>query len=208
MVSGRLLFATRNAGKQREIREILRDPPFEIVFPDGVGLFERAEEQTLETTETFEGNARQKAEYFARRSGLPTAAEDSGIEVMSLGGLPGVRSRRFAPPDPNQDAANNQELLRRLAGASPERRRARYRSAIAFLESPTAVPRTFEGTCAGSILEAPRGSGGFGYDPLFLSDELGKSFGEAGPEEKHAVSHRGRAARAFAEWLAGRDGDR
>ena len=116
MVSGRLLFATRNAGKQREIREILRDPPFEIVFPDGVGLFERAEEQTLETTETFEGNARQKAEYFARRSGLPTAAEDSGIEVMSLGGLPGVRSRRFAPPDPNQDAANNQELLRRLAG--------------------------------------------------------------------------------------------
>ena len=81
MVSGRLLFATRNAGKQREIREILRDPPFEIVFPDGVGLFERAEEQTLETTETFEGNARQKAEYFARRSGLPTAAEDSGISM-------------------------------------------------------------------------------------------------------------------------------
>jgi len=196
-----LLFATRNRGKEREIREILQRPGYRVVFPDDVSLVEKVEESAIEDAETFEGNARRKAEYFAERSGLPTLADDSGIEVFSLGGLPGVRSRRFAPSAPDQDAANNAELLKRLRGAPPEKRRARYRAVIVYLEKPGVIPQVFEGACNGTVLEAPRGSGGFGYDPLFLSDDLGRTFGEASSEEKHAISHRGRALRAFTAWL-------
>jgi XTP/dITP diphosphohydrolase len=203
-VTTSLLIATRSKGKQREIREIFTDPRYRILFPDDAGIPESREEEIIETAETFAGNALKKAEYFARKSGLPTAADDSGLEVLSLGGLPGVRSRRFARTDGDQDEANNAELLRRLAGAPPERRRARYRCVIVYLERPDAVPQTFEGSCNGTIIESPRGSGGFGYDPLFLSDDLGVTFGEAGAEEKHAVSHRGRALREFAAWLESR----
>lgn len=201
----KLLMATRNAGKQREIRALLADAPYEIVFPDDRGLWERPEEEAIEDAESFEGNARRKAEYFARLSRLPTAAEDSGIEVFALGGAPGVRSRRFAFPElPDataQDEANNAELLRRLAGAPEDRRRARYRCVVTFLDRPDGFPHSFEGSCLGRILEAPQGTGGFGYDPIFHSDDLGKSFGLATPEEKAGVSHRGRAFAAFADWL-------
>ncbi|HET7425253.1 MAG TPA: non-canonical purine NTP pyrophosphatase, partial [Gemmatimonadales bacterium] len=99
------------------------------------------------------------------------------------------------------DAANNAELVRRLAGAPPERRRARYRCVLVLLRDPGAVPESFEGSCAGRILESPVGTGGFGYDPYFFSDELEKSFGEATPAEKDGVSHRGRAVRALAAAL-------
>jgi XTP/dITP diphosphohydrolase len=201
--------ATRSAGKRREIAAILSGCPYQVVFPDDVGLPEHLQEAGLETADSFEANAKRKAEYFAHQSGLPTAADDSGLEVFALGGQPGVRSRRFAmhlgPPEA-QDAANNAELLRRLAGASPARRKARYRCVVVYLARPDAIPMTFEGTCLGSIAEAPRGAGGFGYDPLFLSDDLGKTFGEAAPDEKHAVSHRGRAFRAFGHWLASHPG--
>lgn len=199
-----LLIATRSPAKRKEIVQILRDVPYRLVFPDDVGLVERAEEQRLETVDSFEGNARRKAEYFARLSGLPTAADDSGLEVFALGGQPGVRSRRFAMfegPPQQQDTANNAELLSRLAGAPAPRRRARYRCVIAYFAKPDAIPMTFEGTCLGAITQAPRGSGGFGYDPLFLSDDLSKTFGEASPDEKHAISHRGRAFRALGQWL-------
>jgi XTP/dITP diphosphohydrolase len=205
-VKPKLLVATRNPGKQREIRALLPDVPYQVEFPDDRGLWERPEEQGIETTGSFEGNARRKAEYFAGLARVPTLAEDSGIEVFSLGGAPGVHSRRFALPtdDPrDQDEANNRELLRRLAGASPDRRRARYRCVIVFLEKHDGLPRIFEGTCTGHILEKPVGTGGFGYDPIFFSDDLEKGFGEATPEEKASVSHRGRAFRAFTEWLAG-----
>jgi XTP/dITP diphosphohydrolase len=101
------------------------------------------------------------------------------------------------------DAANNAELLQRLAGAPDSRRRARYRCVLVLLSEPYAVPRVFEGTSGGRILEAPEGTGGFGYDPLFWSDELGRSFGEATAEEKDSVSHRGRALRALLAALAG-----
>jgi XTP/dITP diphosphohydrolase len=202
----KLLVATRSAGKQREIRRILQPAGFEVVFPDEAGLWETELEATLETAESFEGNARRKAEHFARLSGLPTVADDSGLEVFSLGGAPGVRSRRFAgaagSPDA-VDAANNAELLRRLRGASEARRRARYRCVLVFLREPSAVPAVFEGVAGGRILEEPRGTGGFGYDPLFYSDELAKTFGEATPEEKDGVSHRGRAVRALAAAVAG-----
>src|SRR3990172_1644645 len=205
MVKPKLLVATRSEGKQREIATILAQLDRPVVFPDDLGLWERSEEAGLETADSYEANARRKAEYFPRLPGLPTVADDSGIEVFALGGEPGVRSRRFAMydgPPAGLDAANNAELLRRLAGAPAARRRAQYRCAVVYLPAPNAVPRSFAGACAGQILKAPRGSGGFGYDPLFLSDDLGKTFGEAGPEEKHAVSHRGRAFRAFADWLS------
>lgn len=202
----KLLVATRNPGKQREIRALLDDLGYALEFPDDRGLWERPEEAAIEDAESFTGNARRKAEYFARLSGLPTVAEDSGLEVFALAGAPGVHSRRFAfPPAPDaaeQDAANNAELLRRLAGAPADRRRARYRCVACFLERHDGMPQLFEGTCLGRILTAPEGTGGFGYDPLFHSDDLEKSFGLATPKEKASVSHRARAFRAFAEWLA------
>ena len=200
----KLLAATRSGDKQREIRRVLEPAGIEVVFPDDAGLWETEAEATLEVAETFEGNARRKAEHFARLSGLPTVADDSGLEVFSLGGAPGVRSRRFAGAagaPAAVDAANNAELLRRLLGASETRRRARYRCVLVLLRQPSAVPEVFEGVAGGRILEEARGQGGFGYDPLFYSDELGRTFGEATAEEKDAVSHRGRALRALVEAL-------
>ena len=200
----KLLAATRSAGKQREFRRILEPAGVEVVFPDDAGLYPTSAEAALELGDTFEANARRKAEHFARLSGLPTVADDSGLEVLSLGGAPGVRSRRWAGAggtDTEVDAANNAELLRRLVGAAGARRGARYRCVLVYLTRSDAAPQTFEGTCAGRILEAPRGEGGFGYDPYFFSDELGKTFGEATPEEKDRVSHRGRALRAFVRTL-------
>jgi XTP/dITP diphosphohydrolase len=193
-----LLVATRSPGKQREVRRMLA--PLPILFPDDAGMAPDPAEDRLELGDTFLANARAKAEYFARKTGLPTVADDSGLEVLALGGLPGVRSKRWAgfPATGEElDRANNDELLRRLFGAPAPHRRARYRCVVAYLPSPGAAPEIFEGQCAGSILEAPRGGRGFGYDPLFLSDDLGKSFGEATDAEKDAVSHRGRAFRAL-----------
>jgi XTP/dITP diphosphohydrolase len=201
----KLLAATRSGGKQREIRRILEPAGLDVVFPDDVGAPETPAEDLLETGETFEANALRKAEHFSRITWLPTMADDSGLEVFALGGAPGVRSKRWAAATGSIDRiddANNAELLRRLAGAPEPRRRARYRCVLVLLREPGALPEIFEGSCAGRILEAPAGQGGFGYDPLFWSDELGKSFGEATPEEKDAVSHRGRALRALADALA------
>jgi len=200
----KLLAATRSEGKQREIRRVLESAGIELVFPDDAGVFESPQENLLELGDSFLANARAKAEYFARKTGLPTVADDSGLEVFALGGEPGFRSRRWSGVDgsPSEvDAANNAMLLRRLAGAPEARRRARYRCVLVYLRDPSAIPEVFEGTCAGRILEAPRGSEGFGYDPLFLSDELSRTFGEATPSEKDAISHRGRALTALASAL-------
>jgi XTP/dITP diphosphohydrolase len=202
----KILAATRSAGKQEEIRRVLRGAELEVVFPDDLGLWETSAEDALELGESFEANARRKAEHFARLSGLPTFADDSGLEVMALGGAPGVRSKRWAGASGTPtavDTANNAELLRRLAGAPERQRMARYRCVLAFLRSTGAVPTVCQGDCNGRILDAPRGNGGFGYDPLFFSFELGKTFGEATPEEKDSVSHRGRALRALARSLGG-----
>lgn len=200
----KILGATRSAGKQREFRRLLAPLGAEVVFPDDVGLAEEPAEDALEVGDSFAANARAKAEYFARRSGLPTVADDSGLEVLSLGGAPGVRSKRWAGAtgDPAAvDAANNAELRRRLAGAPDARRRARYRCVLALVRAPGASAEIFEGSCGGMILDQPRGTGGFGYDPLFFSDDLGKTFGEAGQEEKDAVSHRGRAFQSLIDSL-------
>lgn len=200
----KLLAATRNTGKQEEILRVLRPRGLEIVFPDDIWLRESSAGDALEGAESFEANARRKAEYYARLSSLPTLADDSGLEVMALGGAPGVRSKRWAGATGSPaevDAANNAELLRRLTGEPESRRVARYRCVLVYLKSAGAVPIVSHGDCSGRILEAARGTGGFGYDPLFFSDELGKTFGEATADEKDRVSHRGRALRAFAQAL-------
>ena len=196
----KLLVATRSPGKQREVHRLLADGELDVMFPDEAGALESPEEARLELGDSFAANARAKAEYFAKQTGLPSVADDSGLEVISLGGAPGVLSKRWAGaqgPEHVVDAANNAELLRRLRGAPEAKRRARYRCVLVLYRSPKAFPETFEGPCTGRILEEPQGEGGFGYDPLFWSDELGKTFGEATPEEKDAVSHRGRAFRGL-----------
>lgn len=200
----KLLVATRSAGKQAEVRRLLADSGLEVVFPDQAGVPASLDEDRLELGDSFVANARAKAEYFAKQTGLPTVADDSGLEVISLGGDPGVRSKRWAGvtgPDAVVDAANNAYLLRRLHGAPETKRRARYRCVLVLYRTPRSFPETFEGACTGRILEEPRGSGGFGYDPLFWSDELELSFGEATPEAKDAVSHRGRAFQALRDAL-------
>jgi XTP/dITP diphosphohydrolase len=202
----KILAATRSTGKQREIRRLLAGQSLEIVFPDDIWLRESSAGGPVEAGDSFEANARQKAEYFVRLSSLPTFADDSGLEVFSLGGDPGVRSKRWANASGTEeevDEANNAELLRRLAGAPASSRLARYRCVVYFLPTFGAVPTICQGDCSGRILDAPRGSRGFGYDRYFFSDELGKTFGEATDQEKDSVSHRGRALRALAQALRG-----
>jgi XTP/dITP diphosphohydrolase len=203
----KLLVGTRSGGKQREITRLVAGSGVEIVFPDEANVWESPAESALELHDSFQANARAKAEYFGKATGLPTVADDSGLEVFSLGGEPGVRSKRWAGASGSEqaiDAANNAHLLRRLAGAPEARRRARYRCVLVLLRKPTAVPEIFDTVCTGLITTEPRGTGGFGYDPYFLSDELGKTFGEATEAEKDAVSHRGQAVRALIEALVGR----
>ena len=206
----KLLVATRNDGKAREIRELFSGLPFQVVFPREQFLERLPEEGDLEQGMSFAENAVAKARYFAKRSGLPTVAEDSGLEVDALEGAPGIHSARYAhlyggagkgKGEGEADAANNALLLERLAGVPEERRTARYRCVVAFLESPATPPETVEATTEGRIVAEPRGAGGFGYDPLFFSTDLGMTFAEAPPGAKHRVSHRGRAFRALIEVL-------
>jgi XTP/dITP diphosphohydrolase len=201
----RLLVATRNSGKVREIREILADDPeLEIVGLEDVGIEETADEDALEAFDTFEENALAKARWFAARTGELTLADDSGICVDALDGAPGVRSRRFASEEESrglrQDEANNRHLLGLLDGLPPERRTAHYVCAAALADA-SGREAVHLGRCDGVVLDAPRGSGGFGYDPLFWLPEEGMTFGELPPERKNVVSHRGRAVRAAAAAL-------
>jgi XTP/dITP diphosphohydrolase len=198
----KLLVATRSPGKAREIRELFAGLPFEIAFPADRFLEHLPEEGDLEGSGGYVENAVAKARYFATRSGIPTVADDSGIEVDALDGAPGPRSRRFSGvTGAGTDAANNALLLEKLAGVSEAQRGARYRCVVAYLSAPSAVPQMVEATCEGFILTEPRGQGGFGYDPLFFSPELKMTFGEAPAAAKHRVSHRGRAFRALIEVL-------
>jgi XTP/dITP diphosphohydrolase len=201
----KLLVATRSPGKAREIRELFAGLPFEIAFPADRFLEHLPEEGDLEAGAGYVENAVAKARYFATRSGIPTVADDSGIEVDALDGAPGARSRRFAgTTGPGSDAANNALLLENLAGVPEAHRGARYRCVVAYLSAPSAVPQIVEATCEGFILTEPRGQGGFGYDPLFFCPELKMTFGEAPAAAKHRVSHRGRAFRALIEVLVRR----
>jgi XTP/dITP diphosphohydrolase len=207
----RLVLATRSADKAREITQILKagGASCEIVSLEEARVPWSSREDSIEEFDSFQSNARAKAEYFAKLTGLPTVADDSGLEVLSLLGKPGVRSKRYAPnaaalSGRALDAANNQELLRALLGADEKRRRASYVCVAALLRRQGGVPEIFMGRCWGRILEAPRDTGGFGYDPLFFFEEMGKTFAELTPEEKHKVSHRGDAFRQLAEALRGK----
>jgi XTP/dITP diphosphohydrolase len=187
----KLVLSSRNAHKLRELGPLLA--PHELVpLPADVEL-------PPETGETFEENSRVKAETAARATGLPAVADDSGIEAAALGGRPGVRSARFA----GEDATDEENLHKLLRDVSPDGdRRVAYVCALAFATAGGAV-HVVEGRCEGTLAEEPRGSGGFGYDPAFVPVDYtdGRTMAELSPEEKHAISHRGRAARALAEWL-------
>jgi XTP/dITP diphosphohydrolase len=195
----KLLVGTRSPGKTREIRELFVGLPFELSFPADRLLEPLPEEADLERSMSYVENAVAKARYYATRGGLPAVADDSGIEVDALGGAPGPRSARWSSG--GGDAQNNALLLEQLAGVAAEKRTAHYRCVVAFLATPSSVPEIVEATCDGFILTEPRGSGGFGYDPLFYSEELQMTFGEAPAAAKHRISHRGRAFRALVEVL-------
>jgi XTP/dITP diphosphohydrolase len=195
----KLLIGTRSPGKTREIRELFAGLPFDISFPGDRLLRPLPEEADLERSMSDAENAVSKARYYARRSGLPAVADDSGIEVDALGGAPGPRSARWSAT--GTDAENNTLLLEQLSGVPEDRRTAHYRCLVAFLATPSSVPEIVEATCDGFILTEPRGTGGFGYDPLFYAPELHMTFGEAPPAAKHRISHRGRAFRALIEVL-------
>lgn len=199
-----VLLASRNSHKVAEIREMLADLPLRIVSPDDLGLAADPREDTLECWSTFEANALAKAAWFRARTGLPTISDDSGLCVDALDGGPGVWSRRFAPdsevgPD-GRDAANNRWLLRQLEGRPAAERGAHYRCALALIDERFQV--VVFGRCDGRIATEEHGTGGFGYDPLFVVPELGRTFGELPPAEKAARSHRAAAVRAARAWLA------
>ena len=182
----RLLIATGNAHKLREIRAILNRPGLEII---GLRDWAQSLQPVEEDGATFEANAIKKALYTALAAGLWALADDSGLEVEALGNAPGVLSARYAG-EPSNDANNNALLLKNLAGQS--NRTARFRCAIALC-SPKGRSQVVEGACPGVILGEPRGSHGFGYDPLFVPDGHTLTFAELSDAEKNAISHRAKA---------------
>lgn len=201
MIGGTLLLATRSAGKLREIRPLLASLGLHLVDLTEAGLPEESDDE-LESGSTFEENALAKARhYFAASGGIPTVADDSGIEVSALQGRPGVKSKRWSGRTDLSgqalDDANNATLIEALKDVAD--RSARYVCVAAFADASGEI--VARGETAGTIVEQPRGTGGFGYDPYFLSDDLGVTFGEAAPGEKARVSHRGRAFRQLAERL-------
>ncbi len=189
----RIVLATRNRHKLVEIQRMCPDIEW-LALPDELG-------DPPETQDTFAGNALQKACYVFARLGLPALADDSGLEVDALGGRPGVWSRRYSPE--GTDDANNALLLSELAAVPPALRTARYRCVLALVWGPEdAQQATVDGACEGSILDAPRGGNGFGYDPLFEAAATpGRSCGEISDAEKDAISHRGAAVRRLPELL-------
>jgi XTP/dITP diphosphohydrolase len=189
-----IVLGSSNQGKLREFRELLSDLPIQVRSVRealGVPL------EVVEDGVTFEQNALLKARAVSQATGLIALADDSGLEVDALGGRPGVRSARFAH-ERATDAENNAALLRELEAVGEGRRSARFRCVLALVTPWDAEARTVEGSCEGQILRAPRGSGGFGYDPLFAVDDLaGQAMAELTCEQKNRVSHRARAVRAL-----------
>jgi XTP/dITP diphosphohydrolase len=184
----RVVLATGNAGKQRELAALLAPLGIELVLQTTLGIKSAEEAGT-----TFEANALLKARHAAREAKLPALADDSGLEVDALNGRPGVWSARYAGPDAT-DEANNAKLLHDLAGVPNSRRAARYRCVIAFVrDAEDAAPLIAEGEWEGSIGDAPQGTGGFGYDPLFWPQGLGRTAAQMEAAAKNAVSHRGKA---------------
>lgn len=191
----RLLIATTNRNKIREIRSLLDGAPVELIALGDIAPVDEPEE----TGNTFEDNARLKARHYAKHSGLPTVAEDSGLVIDALDGDPGVKSARFLRPDasyPERFAA----IFERLARHPERPRTARFVCALSVADGETIVFET-TGTVEGLIASAPAGAGGFGYDPIFYYPPYRATLAEVGEDEKLAVAHRGKAFRALASWI-------
>jgi XTP/dITP diphosphohydrolase len=198
----RLLLATNNPNKAREIREILRELPVEVFTPAETGIpFE-----VVEDGETFLENARKKAREASRLWDGFVLAEDSGLEVDALGGAPGVHSARFAGEEAT-DEANIRKLLKAMESVPDEKRSARFRCVMVLVDS-RGSEKVFEGTVEGRIIHEMKGKEGFGYDPVFMIEGYGKTFAELGPDVKNRISHRAEALRkvrlALQEILEGR----
>jgi len=193
-----LLIATTNAGKAREFRQMLGEDRIAWLDPASIGAPE-----VEETGRTFRDNACLKAAAYAVQSGKWTIADDSGLEVDALGGEPGVFSGRWAAINGagEGDPANNALLLQRLDAVPDEGRSARFVCSLALSDPMGRIAMTSFGCVSGRILRKPRGSNGFGYDPLFLIDSLGKTTAELAPQEKHRISHRGEALRRLRQLI-------
>ena len=183
-----LVIATRNMGKLEEFKVLMKELPIEIKC---LADFDEVEEPA-ETGRTFAANARMKAQYYAKKLGVPCIADDSGLEVQALDGAPGVRSARYAG-EKATDAENNEKLLNIMK--FQVKRTCRFRCALAVALPNGKVLNEVDGICEGMLLHAPLGEGGFGYDPLFWSTELHKGMAEASMQEKNKISHRGKAIR-------------
>ncbi len=214
-----LFFATTNPGKLRELRRLVSGLPIRVVSPEELG---RELPEVEEDGATFQANAEKKAATYARFAGMHALADDSGLSVDALGGAPGVRSARWSDEEPGpspaspvcelaeaaaaelgpvagraaRDERNNDKLLRSLAGLPDERRGAEYEAVLSVARADGTIVASVTGVCRGRVGHARRGTGGFGYDPLFVpSAQDGRTMAELSPEEKDALSHRGDAFR-------------
>ena len=185
-----IMLATANRGKLHELQALLTGLPLSLVLPADLGL----RQEVPETGDTYAANAALKAQAFASLSGLLTLADDSGLEVDALGGLPGVRSARFSPLLHATDADRRQYLLQQL-GELPRPWTAHFHCTVA-LASPEGAVYFADGDCPGEIIPTERGANGFGYDPIFLLTGLGRTMAELTTEEKNTLSHRARAIQA------------
>jgi XTP/dITP diphosphohydrolase len=188
----RLVIATNNAHKLREISAIIGDE-IELLTLADINCFD----EIPETADTLEENALQKARYIYEKYGVDCFADDTGLEVTALGGAPGVHTARYAYADRHDPKANTEKLLRELEGVSD--RSAQFRTVIALIQG--GKEHLFEGIVRGTIPTEERGTEGFGYDPVFAPEELGKTFAEVGPDVKNEVSHRARAVKKLADFL-------
>jgi len=195
MADTRLLLGSSNAGKLREMRQLLSGLPYRVVGPADVGLRDAPEE----TGTTFMENAILKARHYADKSGLLAVADDSGLSVDALGGGPGLYSSRFGGEGAT-DQERNRLLLERLKGIPPERRGARFTSAVAAARDGRVLFQAEE-SVEGRIVEEPTGPNGFGYDPVFFYPPFGSTFGEVSGPEKDRVSHRGKSFARLREFL-------
>jgi XTP/dITP diphosphohydrolase len=191
---GKLILATRNRDKLIEFEQALEGLGVELLCAADMP----GSPEVQEDGQTLEQNALMKARTLFRFAGVPTIADDTGLEVDALQGAPGVFSSRYAGPDASYED-NVMRLLAELSGLPEALRTARFRCVIAYVDSKR--QETFEGVCEGTITDSPRGSGGFGYDPVFLVPTLGATFAEIGLEEKNRISHRGIALRALRHFL-------
>lgn len=203
----KLLLATRSTHKAAEVVRILQaaGSGHRLVTLEEASIPWSAAEKSLEPFDTFEENAASKARYFADLTGLPTVADDSGLEVLALDGRPGVRTKRFAPleryPGLERDEANNSHLLASLRGLAAAERGARYVCVACHCDPVTGAVAHFRGESPGRIVTRRRGTGGFGYDPIFLDVASNRTYAQLTADEKNRLSHRGRAFRALASFL-------